>query len=87
MIKDMTERQSDEFTSNIITGNFKDEVDEDDTSSNNSSHLGPKDIYLRVAQNIELIQLYINVNEKILNNNPRQSTLFQQTTICLSQLK
>jgi len=88
MIQDMTESQSDENTSKIITGTFKDENDEDNLSSD-SSHtvLGSKDVYMRVAQNIELIQLYITVNITIMTNNPRQSKLFRQTTRCLSQLK
>jgi len=86
----MTEHQSDENTSKIFTGTFKDENDEDAfDSSSDSSHtlLGPKDIYMRVAQNIELIQLYITVNNTILTNKPRQSNLFRLTTNCLSQLK
>jgi len=76
----MTERQSDENTAKIITGTFKDEDEEDSfDSSSDSSHtaLGPKEIYMRVAQNIELIQLYITVNNTILANNPRQSNLFR----------
>ena len=38
---------------------------------------------MRVAQNLELIQLYSTVNQTILDDVPNQSELFIRTTRCL----
>jgi len=38
-------------------------VDDEVSEDSESSTLGPKDIYMRVASNLELIQLYSSVNE------------------------
>ena len=42
---------------------------------------------MRVAQNLELIELYYRVNQKIIDKTPNQSNLFIQTTHCLLDLK
>ena len=50
--------------------------------------LNPRDIYLRVAQNLELIELYIVVNNKIIEEQPKRvSALLVRTTRCLLSLK
>jgi len=46
--------------------------------------LDPKDIYMRVASNLELIQLYTTVNQQLVETNPRHcSALFRRTTTSL----
>jgi hypothetical protein len=50
--------------------------DDEDTETEmydeeNMSALGPKDIYMRVASNLELIELYTFVNEQLIQDNPR----------------
>jgi hypothetical protein len=42
--------------------------------------LSSRDIYMRVAQNLELIDLYYKVNRKVLDQNPNQNELFVRTT-------
>lgn len=47
-----------------MLGNDKDESEDDLNDDENSlKNLSPKDIYMRVASNIELIELYASVNE------------------------
>lgn len=58
------------------------------TEDSENSALGPKDIYMRVASNLELIQLYSSVNEQLINENPRdQSALFRRVTASLTGIK
>ncbi len=45
------------------------EMNEDENSLKN---LSPKDIYMRVASNIELIELYASINEQLIRENPRR---------------
>ena len=51
--------------------------DDDDTEGeifddeNGMNVLGPKDIYMRIASNLELIELYTFVNQQLINENPR----------------
>ena len=50
--------------------------------------LDPKDIYMRVASNCELIELYSEVNQKLLQDNPQgQSALFRRATNNLAGIK
>ena len=48
-----------------------------------------REIYTRVASNIELIGLYVQINEKILNEGQRRrySRLFRQLTGTLQEIK
>ena len=39
-------------------------------TSNTFAYLSDKDIYMRVAQNLELIELYYQVNKKIIEEDP-----------------
>ncbi len=81
MIKETTERQSFERASQILSG--KDDTEFLD-SENSALTLDPKDIYMRVASNLELIQLYTTVNQQLVDTNPRQySALFRRTTTSL----
>lgn len=45
-------------------------------SSSTSGILSARDIYMRVAHNLEFIQLYIRVNQEIINSNQNLSELF-----------
>ena len=64
MIKETTERQNDDRSSQIMLGKGKDQDSDDDFGDEDSlKNLSPKDIYMRVASNIELIELYASVNE------------------------
>ena len=63
MIKETTERQSDDRASEILSG--KDELNSNAEfldSENSINTLNPRDIYMRVASNLELIELYTAVN-------------------------
>ncbi len=40
-------------------------------SESDGGVLNSKDIYLRLASNCELIQLYTEVNQALINENPR----------------
>lgn len=53
MIKETTERQNHDFSASIIAGKDDDARSENDDSE--SGALNPKDIYMRVASNLELI--------------------------------
>ena len=48
-----------------------------------------REIYTRVASNIELIGLYVQINEKILHEGQRRrySRLFRQLTTTLQEIK
>lgn len=48
--------------------------------------LNSKEIYVRISQNIELLNLYTSVNEQIILKNP-QSELFTRVTQTLSQIR
>lgn len=70
MIRETCERQNHDFSSSIITGKMMgEETTEQDSEGGN---LNPKDIYMRVASNLELIQLYTSVNEKLIQEDPRR---------------
>ena len=59
MIKDMTERQTSERAGTIMEGKDDDETEIDLSDSKASlQFLSARDIYMRVAQNLELIDLY-----------------------------
>ena len=59
MIKDMTERQNSERAGTIMEGKDDDETEIDLSDSKASlQFLSARDIYMRVAQNLELIDLY-----------------------------
>jgi hypothetical protein len=48
----------------------------------------PKDIYLKLASNVELIDLYCNVNQALIEENPRRSSaLFREATASLLQIR
>lgn len=80
MIKDMVERQNSDRASSIMNDRMNDDGDNDyidrDSSSSSYQFLSARDIYMRVAQNLEFIQLYKRVNQEILNSNQNQSELF-----------
>jgi len=81
MIKETTEQQSFERASQILSGKENTEFMD---SENSSVTLDPKDIYMRVASNLELIQLYTTVNQQLVESYPRQcSALFRRTTTSL----
>ena len=48
--------------------------------------LNSKEIYLKIAQNIELINLYAQINEQICKER-QQSTIFINVTETLSKIK
>jgi hypothetical protein len=80
MIKDMVERQNSDRASSIMNDRMNDDGDDDyidrDSASSSYQFLSARDIYMRVAQNLEFIQLYSRVNQEILNSNQNQSELF-----------
>ena len=56
--------------------------------ANTVVQLNNREIYNRVASNIELIGLYVMINEKILNDNAsRPSRLFRSITANLVEIK
>lgn len=87
MIKDMTESQNSEHASTIMEGTEDlRQIDMTDKKTT-STFLNARDIYMRVAQNLELIDLYYTVNTKIIEKDPNQGELFIRTTRCLLDLK
>ena len=55
-----------------------------ESSALNTHQLNNREIYSRVASNIELIGLYMVINERILNEEgARPTRLFRQVTACL----
>lgn len=80
MIQEIQSSQHAENVSAIIEGR-------DDDNKSSSYYLSEKDVYMRIAQNLELIELYLSVNRLIINQNPNQNALFIRTTDCLRQLK
>lgn len=76
----MVERQNSDRASSIMNDRMNDDGDNDyidrDSSSSSYQFLSARDIYMRVAQNLEFIQLYKRVNQEILNSNQNQSELF-----------
>lgn len=56
MIKDMLEKGNSDNAANIIDG--ADEADDNLVSLTYGGCLSDKDIYMRIAQNLELIELY-----------------------------
>lgn len=51
-----------------------------ETNYSGFQYLNDKDVYMRVAQNIELIELYLGVNNKIIEETPGQNELFIRIT-------
>lgn len=87
MIKETTECQNNDLSSNIIQGKVNRES-ASETQDSETGTLNPKDIYMRVASNLELIQLYASVNEQLIKENPRDhSALFRRATTALSEIK
>jgi len=83
IISETTERQTHELTAFILDGEGEDhqEVYRTSFDSEASTILNPKDIYLRLASNVELMDLYANVNQALIEENPRRlSTLFREAT-------
>jgi len=76
----MVERQNSDRASSIMNDRMNDDGDDDyidrDSASSSYQFLSARDIYMRVAQNLEFIQLYSRVNQEILNSNQNQSELF-----------
>lgn len=70
MIKESTEKQNTDKSSSIMLGQDEEETEED-LNEDSLKNLSPKDIYMRVASNIELIELYAAVNEQLIEENPR----------------
>lgn len=62
--------------SNILTGTSEDQLDETRDYENSIVSLNAKEIYLKIAQNIELINLYTGINEQIILNQG-QNILFR----------
>lgn len=88
MIKETTERQNYDRASEIMAGKDDEDTETEIFDEENMSALGPKDIYMRVASNLELIELYTFVNEQLIQDNPRgQSALFRRATTSLSGIK
>jgi hypothetical protein len=59
MIKDMVERQNSDRASSIMNDRMNDDGDDDyidrDSASSSYQFLSARDIYMRVAQNLEFI--------------------------------
>lgn len=64
MVKESYERQDHDLSSSIFSGAKNENKTEDEK-------LDPKDIYMRVASNCELIELYTEVNQKLIQDNPQ----------------
>jgi hypothetical protein len=85
MIQETTERPSNTFNVSILGDETVAEI-RDSFDSTMSVDLTPKDIYIRIAANLELIELYANINSKLVaENNP--SRLFRETTESLVGIK
>ena len=92
LIKDMTETQSSSNASAILLFQSKDGSDKQDleasSKENSPIQLTVKEIYNRVAANIELINLYSGINEKVILENPNNtSRLFRTVTELLQEMK
>ena len=70
MIKESHDRQNHEFTSSIFSGEKPPLFNEQLSSQSRDEQLDPKDIYMRVASNCELIQLYAEVNQQLIDRAP-----------------
>jgi len=94
VIQDMSETQGTMNTSAILTAPMDAATTaptaENDLSSSQRTaiQLNSREIYTRVASNIELIGLYLQINEKIINEPGSQpSRLFRDLTQNLLQIK
>ena len=83
MIQDQIESQSSEQVSHIMSGN--DELNEGNYAK--FEYLAERDVYMRISQNVELIELYLKINRAIINDQPNQSALFVRVTEILAKLK
>ena len=90
----MIETQSSRNSTQILCGQLDPPASTQVTETNESqksltvAQLTQKEIYARIASNIELIGLYLATNEKIINepdSNP--SRLFRNVTHSLGQIK
>lgn len=83
MIQDQIESQSNEQVSHIMSGN--DELNEGNYAK--FEYLAERDVYMRISQNVELIDLYLKINRAVINDQPNQSALFFRVTEILAKLK
>ena len=92
VLQDMIQMQSSENTSAILSAPLEDEIlatEEVEQAANSVVQLNQKEIYSRVASNIELVSLYLMINQKIIDEvgATRQSQLFLRVTALLNQIK
>ena len=85
MIQETIERPSHAFSVSIL-GEETQQDFADSFDSTMSVDLSPKDVYMRIASNLELIDLYLKVNSQIISENGT-SRLFRQTTGNLDGIK
>ena len=89
----MTETQSSQNASAILLfqskeGNEKQDLEASAVTENSPIQLTVKEIYNRVAANIELINLYQGINEKVILENETNTTqLFRTVTELLREMK
>ena len=74
IIQETTERQNHEMTAMILDDGLDEETYRTSFDSEASTVLNPKDIYMRLASNVELIDIYCNVNSTLVQENPRRLT-------------
>ena len=90
----MAETQSSDNASSILTAQTEDQENQKaDLESSAQALITPiqltaKEIYSRVAANIELINLYQGVNQKIIDDNTNNpSRLFRTITRLLKEIR
>ena len=87
VLQDMIETQGTQNTSAILTAEMNGGTNEE-SAATTVQQMNNGEIYTRVASNIELIGLYLQINEKILSEpNARPSRLFRSLTNNLAEIK
>ena len=99
VIQDMIDTQGTQNTSAILMAPMDQSSETNTAASETESNINRlastavqlnfREIYTRVASNIELIGLYVQINEKILHEGQRRrySRLFRQLTTTLQEIK
>ena len=85
IIDQISTKSDDTIISEILIGTSDENLETSDGESFSQS-LSSKEIYHKIAQNIELINLYTCINEKIILQNP-QSVLFVDVTQTLRDIR
>jgi hypothetical protein len=63
MIKDMIENQNSDRAGSVFMERASEIEEELESATSSYQFLSARDIYMRVAQNLELIELYSRVNQ------------------------